>query len=97
MTGFVGRVRRHFCFKAKWSETEAKFVSIQAKRRNLKRNENETQRKWLKRSKNFHHFRFEAKGSETEANVFLLQCEKVFFRLFLYLKRNENEMKRKQN
>jgi hypothetical protein len=38
-------VRRHFRFEAKRSETEAKFFRlfcIDAKRRNLKRNENET-------------------------------------------------------
>jgi hypothetical protein len=52
------RVRRHFRFEAKWSETEAKFFSlrcekkgffclfrIDAKHRNLKWNENRTKRK----------------------------------------------------
>jgi hypothetical protein len=52
------RVRRHFRFEAKWSETEAKFFRfdakkvcffclfhIDAKRKNLKRNENGTKQK----------------------------------------------------
>ncbi len=75
------RVRRHFRFEAKWSETEAKFFSlrcekkfffrlfrIDAKRRNLKRNKNGTKRKQNeKEAKNCHHFCFEAKWSQTEA------------------------------
>ncbi len=75
------RVRRHSRFEAKWSETEAKFCSlrcekkcffrlfrIDAKRRNLKRNENGSKRKQNKKeAKNCHHFLSEAKWSKTEA------------------------------
>jgi hypothetical protein len=45
-----------------------RLFRIDAKHRNLKRNENGTKRKQNeKEEKNCHHFRFEAKLSETEA------------------------------
>ncbi len=98
-------VCRHFRFEAKWSETDAKkalffhrsekkcffrLFRIDAQRRNLKRKENETKRKWNEKSENCHHFRFEAKWSETEVIFFSLWCGKGVFRLFSHLKQNEN-------
>jgi hypothetical protein len=66
-----------------------------------KRKWNEAKTKRKKEAKNCHLFSFEAKWSETEAK----NCHYFLFKLKwseteaknCYLKRNENEMKRKQN
>jgi hypothetical protein len=53
-------VRRHFRFDAK--KVLFRLFRIDAKRRNLKRNENGTKRKQNKKeAKNCHHFRFKPK------------------------------------
>jgi hypothetical protein len=93
-------VRRHFRFEAKRSETEAKFFSlrcekkgffrlfrIDAKRRNLKRNENGTKRKQNeKKAKNCHNFRFSANEAKRKQKTAIIFASKqngseIFFAL----------------
>ncbi len=60
---------------------------INAKRRNLKRNENKT------KNKNCHHFRFEEKWSETEEKIFWLPCKKSVFHIWSEMKMKWSEIK----
>ncbi len=91
--GVGSRVRHHFHFEAKWSETEAKFFSlwcektcffrlfrISAKLGNLKWNENETKQNKTKKAK--------------RKQIFFASMQKS---VSSHLKWIENEMKQKQN
>jgi hypothetical protein len=72
-----------------------RLFRIDVKRRNLKRNENESKRKQHKKEAETAII-FAPKRNEVKQKkkFFCFDAKKVFF---LHLKRNENEMKRKQN
>ncbi len=75
------RVRRHFRFEAYF-----RLFRIDAKHKNLKRNENGMKRRQNEKdAKNCNYFRFEAKGSKTEAKTAIIFASK----------RNEAKQKRK--
>ncbi len=85
------RVRRHFRFEAKWSETEAKFFSlrcekkwffrlfrIDAKHRNLKRNENETKRKRNEKEAKLPSFSLRSEMKRNRSEIIFASMRKIF-------------------
>jgi hypothetical protein len=71
---------------------------IDAKRRNLKRNENETKQKGNeKEAKTAVLFASKQNEAKRKQNFVHFDAKKGFFLLFSHLKQNKNEMKRKQN
>jgi hypothetical protein len=87
--GLQGRVRRHFRFEAKWSETEAKFFSlrcekkwfsrlfrIDAKRRNLKRNEKEAKRKRNEKEAKLPSFSLRSKMKRNGSEIFFASMQR---------------------
>ncbi len=75
-----------------------RLFRIDAKQSNLRRNENELKRKQNeKEAKTAIIFASKRNEAKRKLNFFGYHAKKVFFRLFLHLKRNENEMKQEQN
>jgi hypothetical protein len=97
------RVLCHFRFKAKWSETEAKYFClfrIDAKRRNLKRKENETKQKGNeKEAKTAVIFASKRNEAKRKQNFFTSMRKKCFFscfRIWIEMKRKQNEKEAKR-
>jgi hypothetical protein len=95
-SALLSRVRRHFCFEAKWSETERNLFRFNVKkcffclfridtnRRNLKRNKNKTKRKQNEKEAKTALIFFASKRSEEKRkrNFFRFDVKKVFFACF---------------